>query len=345
MRAAVLSLALILASLGAALGFEIEEQVTFPASTDEAAVTLRVISTADADLFAPFVQAFQALNPGVAVDYFVVSSADITVALAGEGADFDLAISSAMDLQLQLANDGWAQPYSSAATARLPDWARWRDRVFAFTQEPATMVLSRAAFEDLPLPRTRQELITTLRENPDRFAGRIGTYDVRESGLGYLFATQDGRSSETFWRLVQVMGGLQPRLYRASSDMIEDVAAGRIAMAYNVLGSYAQVRADLHDRIHIIAPEDFTTLMMRTVLIPGAARNPDAAGLFIDHLINTAWTGGGGRFAFPGITPATLSENAALRPIQLGPGLLVYLDRLQRRRFLEEWQAAMVQPD
>jgi len=341
MRAIVLSLALILSAMPGR-AFEIEEQVRFPAPN--ATAELRVISTADADLFAPFVTAFQALNPGVAVDYYVVSSSDIMIALTEENAQFDLVISSAMDLQVKLANDGLALPFQSSATASLPDWARWRDRVFAFTQEPATMVLSRDDFADLPLPRTRQELITALRDNPDRFAGRIGTYDVRESGLGYLFATQDGRTSETYWRLAQVMGGLRPQLYRGSSSMIEDVAAGRIAVAYNVLGSYAQVREDLHDRIHIIAPEDFTTVMMRTVLIPASAQNPNEAGRFINHLIDTAWTGGGGRFAFPGITPERLSENASLRPIQLGPGLLVYLDRLKRRQFLEEWEAAMVQP-
>ena len=341
MRAFVLSLALSLLALAAA-AFEIEEQVSFPA--EDATATLRVISTADADLFAPFIDAFQARNPAVAVDYFVVSSSEITVALQDEGESFDLAISSAMDLQIKLANDGLARAYRSPASSSLPEWARWRDRVFAFTQEPATMVLSRAAFEGLELPRTRQSLITTLRDNPDRFTGRIGTYDVRESGLGYLFATQDGRSSETYWRLAQVMGGLQTQLYRGSADMIEDVAQGRIAVAYNVLGSYAQARDDLHDQIHIIAPEDFTTVMMRTVLIPETARAPELAGRFIDHLIETGWRAGGGRFAFPGITPATISENASLRPIQLGPGLLVYLDRLKRRQFLEEWEAAMVQP-
>jgi iron(III) transport system substrate-binding protein len=341
MRAFFCSLALILSALPGR-AFEIEEHVHFPAANQSA--ELRVISTADADLFTPFITAFQALNPGVAVDYYVVSSTEIMVALQDEGESFDLAISSAMDLQVKLANDGLALPYRSSATGILPEWAIWRDRVFAFTQEPATMVLSRADFADIDLPRTRQDLITALRDHPDRFRERIGTYDVRESGLGYLFATQDGRSSETYWRLAQVMGGLQTRLYRGSSDMIEDVASGRIAVAYNVLGSYAQVREDLHDRIHIIAPEDFTTVMMRTVLIPANAVAPEAAGRFIDHLIETAWTEGGGRFAFPGITPARLSENASLRPIQLGPGLLVYLDRLKRRQFIEEWEAAMVQP-
>ena len=34
----------------------------------------------------------------------------------------------------------------------------------------------------------------------------------------------------------------------------------------------------------------------------------------------------------------------ALRPIPLGPGLLVYQDRLKRARFLEAWRAVLPRP-
>jgi len=341
MRSLILSIALSFLAAAAA-AFEVEEVVQFDARTEPARV-LRVISTADVVLFAPVVDSFQDLNPDVTVIYTVVSSAEVPVAIAGEDAAFDLAISSAMDLQMQLANDGWAQPFSSDVTQRLPDWARWNDRVFAFTQEPATLLLSRADFEGLPLPRTRQDLIAIMRDHADRFNGRIGTYDLRQSGLGYLFATQDGRSSETYWRLTEVMGALQTQLYCCSSEMIEDVASGRIAVAYNVLGSYAHARSDLADAIHVIAPDDFTTVMLRTALIPRTAAQPELAGMFIDHLISTVWNEGGRGFSFPGISPEAMAVDASLRPIHMGPGLLVFLDRLKRQQFLAEWEAAVLQ--
>lgn len=341
MRAIVLSFALSLFAL-TARGFEIEEELYFEALGTEA-LELRVLSTTDADLFEPIIRGFQQAHREVAVHYVVVSSSELSRAIAGEGAVFDLAISSAMDLQVQLANDGLALSHSSDATQSLPVWGRWHDRVFAFTQEPASIVLSRAAFEGLELPQTRQELITLMRENAEVFSGRIGTYDVRQSGAGYLFATQDGRTSETYWRLTEVMGALQTRLYCCSAAMIEDVASGELALAYNVVGSYAHARSDLHDDIHIIAPQDFTTVMLRTALIPSTAENPEMAGAFIDHLIDTAWHPEGAAFSFPGVSPDTMSESASLRPIQLGPGLLVYLDRLKRSQFLSEWEAAMVQ--
>ncbi|MFV2034108.1 MAG: ABC transporter substrate-binding protein, partial [Halocynthiibacter sp.] len=220
-----------------AQGFEIESETFYEVAAP--AREINIISTADKDVFAPVLLAFQAENPGVSVRYTVVSSTELMTAIETEGVPFDIALSSAMDLQTKLANDGYTQPYRSAATAALPDWAKWRDHIFSFTREPATIVVSTSAFEGLEVPKNRQGLIALLRENADRFQGRVGTYDVRQSGLGYLFATQDSRSSEIYWRLTEVMGRLGTRLYCCSSDMIRDVSEGRIAVAYNVLGSYA----------------------------------------------------------------------------------------------------------
>jgi len=322
-----------------AMAFEIEEQTLFNSQQDEPETVLRVISTADTELFAPIIHAFQSANPGVAVDYTTASSTELMRAVHEEGAGFDIAISSAMDLQTKLANDGKTTAHSSDATRLLPDWGRWRDHVFSFTQEPATIVIAPSAFEGLEIPRTRQSLLTLLRENPDRFNGRIGTYDVRDSGLGYLFATQDSRTSEIFWRLTEVMGGLAARLYCCSGQMIDDVDQGHIAVAYNVLGSYAQARRAAGARIQIIEPEDFTTVMLRSAVIPVSAENPDLGRQFIDHLILTSWTDAGEAYdPFPRFEAQASPQDTYLRPIRLGPGLLVFLDSLKRDRFLTQWE-------
>ena len=323
----------------AAEGFEIESITLYP--VDQPIRQIKIISTADTELFAPLVLAFQQKNPQIEVEYTTVSSSQLMQAISVEGAPFDVAISSAMDLQTKLANDGFTQSYRSDATDMLPEWGRWRDHVFSFTQEAAAIVISPDAFDGLQIPRTRQDLITVLRNNPARFKGKVGTYDVRSSGLGYLFATQDARTSETFWRLSEVMGSLGTQLYCCSSEMIEDVAAGKIAVAYNVLGSYALARKDLADKITIISPADFTTLMLRTAIIPANAQNPDLAGKFIDHLIVSAWPEAGEPYyPFPELTSDTGATT--LRPIRLGPGLLVFLDGLKRQRFLQEWEAAVL---
>jgi iron(III) transport system substrate-binding protein len=165
---------------------------------------------------------------------------------------------------------------------------------------------------------------------------------VRQSGVGYLFATQDARTSETFWRLMEVMGNLEARLYCCSGAMIEDVASGEIIVAYNVLGSYAQARTDLADQIEVILPEDFQTIMMRTALISSKARNVEGALSFLRHLLRQT------REAEEGAPPLLPMLDVARSPaeqstIALEPALLTYLDRLKSQQFLAEWEDAMIQ--
>jgi len=229
-------------------------------------------------------------------------------------------------------------------TESAPDFARWRNEVFTFTEEPAAIVYSKKAFKGLDIPATRQDLLTLLRDHPEKFRGKIGTYDVRQSGLGYLFASQDARNSETYWRLTEVMGSLGVKIYCCSSEMIQDVSTGEIALAYNVLGSYAATRAAQGADIQLSLPEDYTLLMQRSVLIPKASSNPELAGLFVDYLLYLAWhTTDDEVYPFPRLTSVDNHSGFPHLPIRLGPGLLVFLDKLKRQRFLEEWEDSVIQ--
>ena len=318
---------------------EIEDQKLYPGTSD---TIIRVLSTADLAVFEPFILAFQIDQPSIGVDYYVASSAAMHAAIK-DGAVFDVAISSAMDLQFQLANDGYAQAYVSQMTERLPGWARWRNQVFAFTAEPAVTVISRTRFEGFDRPKTRQELIALLRENPDVFAQAMGTYDVRTSGLGYLFATQEARNSDTFWRLSELMGRQNARLYCCSAQMIDDVASGELALAYNVLGSYAAERIARDDMLEVLELQDYATVMLRTALMPKTATQTAGAALFLDQLLATGLREDPDTWVLPPLGAAQQPEARAFGPIRLGPALLVYLDRLNRDAFLRAWSDAMVQ--
>jgi len=261
-----------------------------------------------------------------------------------ENAVYDLAISSAMDLQIKLANDGFARPYVSDVTETLDAGLSWHSEVFAFTREPAVLVISEAAFSGLPIPQSRDDLITLLRTQPEVFEGRIGTYDVRTSGLGYLFATQDSRNTETYWQLTEIMGRLGAELYCCSGAMISDVASGDLAIAYNVLGSYADVRAADTPGIQTIEMDDYVSVMLRSVLIPRTAENPDAAGTMIDFLLTlhtrpalVAQSG------LPPLGTMGAQDLETLRPIRLDPGLLVFLDAMRRDSFLRSWTGSILQ--
>lgn len=342
--AVLIALALALPLPRAAHAFEVEDRIRLGPEAPTA--TLSILSTTDIAAARPVLDAFLVRNPGIAVDYVVASANSILQAIATEGEAFDLVISSAMDLQMKLANDGFAQGQGlRPGDQALPHWARWRDLVFGFALEPVVIVASASAFPDDALPRTRRDLIERLRLEPERFRGRIGTYDPAASGAGYLFATQDASFGNTFWRLAEVMGRLDAQLYCCSGDMIRDVAAGRILVAYNVVASYAMVAQATGSGLVVIEPEDFTLLLIRTALVPVTARRPDLGTLFLDFMLSDE--GQAALAATPGMLPV-LGSSARLpgpaRAIRLDPGLLANLDLVRRAAFLGEWTAAMTQP-
>ncbi|WP_299297288.1 ABC transporter substrate-binding protein [uncultured Tateyamaria sp.] len=314
---------------------ELEDRRLFEGAAGQ--VTLRVLSSTDTDIFAPILDGFLERNPTIDIDYAVAGSADIVTLISDCPDCFDVVISSAMDLQLKLANDGLAR--------RLPGLngapgSQWRQSLFGFTLEPATVVLNREAFAGRDVPETRQELIEALRADPEHFRGKLGTYDVRLSGLGYLFATQDARTSETYWRLMEVFGNLDAQLYCCSGDMIDDLARGDLFVAYNVLGSYASSRPETRDKVAIITPRDFATTMMRTVLVLDSTTREAAATALVGHLISGAWTAQD-RPGYP-LPSIGAADPSLLNVVSLEPGLLVYLDRLKRQLFLGAWSSALV---
>ncbi len=341
MRPAILALVLSLCLPMAAAAFETEEERLFTAE-GPGSREVSILSTTDTSVLAPVIDAFQKSHPGIAIRYTVASSQEVFSAIHDEVRPFDLVISSAMDLQMKLANDGFAAPHVSAQTARLPAWAHWQDRLHAFAQENVVLLISRRALGTLALPETRRDLIELLRENPALFRERIGTYDPELSGAGYLFATQDTRQSDSFWRLAEVMGSLAPKLYVSTNDMIGDVKSGRLALAYNVLGSYAAPRLAGDPDVAIVELRDYTLTLLRTAIVPTTAKRPALGGIFLDFLLSTEGQAVIRQEAgLPPIDEAALAARPYLRPMRLDPGLLVFLDRIKRQDFLDEWNSAL----
>lgn len=331
----------VLMAVQPALAFEIEDDLRFGPPD---ATPLEILSTTDYVILEPVISAYLEQNPARALRYVVASSQEVYRAIADEGEQFDVVISSAMDLQMKLANDGLATPLPIDAFEGLPSWARWRNLLVSVAQEPVVLILGKGALEKgETVPSTRRELIALLRDNAERFKGKIGSYDPAVSGAGYLFAAQDARLSDTFWRLAEVMGRLDARLYCCSSEMIDDLRTGKLLVGYNVLGSYAVAWGK--DDFQVVELEDYTLTLLRTALIPKSAKDAGGAEDFLRFLLS-----GNGKAliargaGLPAIEAAAFDRNTHLRPIRLDPGLLAALDRVTRQRFLEEWRAAMVQP-
>jgi len=317
---------------------------------------LVLYSTLDTRVFEPLLVDFQRVHPGIAVHYENIDAQpqyERFVRETGLGQHrADVLISTSMDLQVKLVNDGYSAKHLSDSADALPAWARWRDEAFGFTFEPAVMVFNRDAMQGHPLPQTRAELINAIRRDPAFWRGRIGTYDISRSGVGYLLASQDVRHSSEFGALVESLGDVAAKVEDNTSTLLDKIVSGELIAGYNLLGSYARTHAHSRERLTLIYPHDHTLVVSRTAVISRHAPNPELAHRFLEYLLSLR----GQRVMATqcGLPPirqeldgvyerlgVNESQIGVLRPIALGPGLLVYLDQHKRRQMLETWRVIL----
>lgn len=327
-------------------------QTIFDASQDGSTQTLTIYSSLDNDAAEPLIAAFQGTNPDVAVNYHELQTVDIYERVLSEsdseGPTADLVLSSAMDLQMKLANDGYARRVSLGNANNWPAWANWRNTAIALTYEPAVMIYHKPSFEEVAVPRTRAALIALLDERQDALYGRVATYDIERAGVGFLFLARDAEHNRATWDLVRSMGGAGVKLYSNSSSILERVSDGRFAVGYNILGSYAAAWATRHPDLGVILPTDYTIIMSRIGLVPAQAGNPELGARFLDFLMSRQGQDVmASQSKLPALHPDVTGPNTAsalreeageqLRPISVSPALLVYLDQVRRARFIDRW--------
>lgn len=331
-------------------------QVTeFPAPRGGGQV-MTIYSSLDDDLAAPLIAAFQAGHPDTAVRYENLLTTQLYDRIESEtaaGATADFAFSSAMDLQVKLANDGLARAVTTPDSDSWPDWANWRDTAYALTFEPAVFAYHKPSFQGQEPPATREGLIRWITDHPEQAQGRIGTYDVARSGVGYLFLARDQELYPGIWSVIRAMGRAGVQQFPTSAEILERIADGRLALGYNLLGSYAAEWARRHPDIGLILPGDFTVVVSRVGLVPAAARAPDLGAAFLAFLMSPE----GQRLLSETLRLSAVSLEVAgqdspaggmgelaglrLKPVPVSPGLLAYLDRATRAKLLARWNKAI----
>lgn len=345
-RAVVLAAALLLATPQQPCAAEVDRLLPSSARATE---TLRIASDGEHDTMLALARAFQAKTPDLAVEYRrldagLLHHSVVTARISGDGPD--VAISGAVDLQTKLVNDGFVIRHRSRETERLPSWAQWRDEAFGLTAEQVVFAFNPAAIAARDQPRSRLRLAQMLEQNRAKYAGRVITYDIARSGVGYVFAAFDASISLAYWRLTRALGDADVKLAETSLDMIDALARGDADIAYNVAGSSAVLAAARARGISIVHPDDYTIVVARVAVISQAARNPAAAARFIDFALSAE---GQAIIADAALLPpasaAPQSTFAApTRPVALGPGALIFTDARKRARFLDTWIQLTLKP-
>ena len=315
---------------------------------------ISLYSATDEDLAKGLLDAFKA-KYGIQIDFNDVGTNNAysrTVAEAeAKQVGADIVWSSAMDLQLKLAEDGYTDSYKSPEMKNLPQWANYKDMVYATTVEPVGILYNTKAFPNDSFPKTRVDLIKYIQDNKDSLTNRIATFDPEKSGIGFLMQTNDARNSEGFWDLAKAMGAAKVKTYSATGTMRETVVSGENVMAVNVIGSYALDWVKHTPNLGVAFGKDYTAAFSRPAIITKGAPHPNAARLFLDFMLSKEGQTALAKNGLPSVRTDIEGEldldsldalvGGNLKPIALDEGLLDYLKPQKRVSFFREWNAAI----
>ena len=315
-----------------------------------------VYSTTDAKLVTPLIKDFEAAFPGVKVEYTDLNSTEVYNRFISENAanaaSADAVWSSAMDLQIKLAADGLAAVYKSPESGSLPEWAHYKDTVYATTFEPIAIVYNKRLVPAEDVPKTHADFTKLLNTKADKYNKKVTTYDAEKSGVGFMLVNQDAKLNPQFWDLVKAMGARGASMQSSTGTMMERISSGENLFGYNILGSYAITRAKKDPSIGIAFTTDYTLVLSRLIFVAKNAKNPNAGRLWVDYVLSkrgqtitaeqaelysvrTDITGkdSGVQFA--------KEHGSAVKPIAVNADLLQGLDQTKRLEFLKQWKAAL----
>jgi iron(III) transport system substrate-binding protein len=335
-------------------GYPADYAQTIAAAKKEGKVV--IYSALDTKAAQPLIKDFEAAYPGIKVEYNDMNSTEmynrfIAEQASGQGGA-DVMWSSAMDLQVKLVDEGNALPYASPEAPKLPGWAVYKGEAWGTTYEPSVIIYNKRLVTADEVPHDHAALVKLLNAKPDKFKGKVTTYDIEKSGVGFMFVVQDTKYFPGMKDLEKAFGKVSYRVYASTGNMLEKVSSGEHLLGYNVLGSYALVRAKKDPSLGVVLPKDYTLVLSRVMFIGKQAKNPNAAKVWTDYILSKrgqAMIGGAVElFAIrtdvdAEYTAASLNKElgANVKPIPVSAEIVTYLDPKKRLDFLSAWKAEL----
>ncbi|HEV8499968.1 MAG TPA: ABC transporter substrate-binding protein [Casimicrobiaceae bacterium] len=335
-------------------GYPADYAQTIAAAKKEGKVV--IYSALDTKAAQPLVRDFEAAFPGIKVEYNDMNSTEmynrfIAEAASGQGGA-DVMWSSAMDLQVKLVDEGKAMAYASPEASKLPSWAVYKGEAWGTTYEPAVFIYNKRLVAADEVPQDHAAFAKLLDTKTAKFKGKVNTYDIEKSGVGFMFVVQDTKYYPGMKDLEKAFGKADYRVYASTGNMLEKVSSGEHLLGYNVLGSYALVRAKKDPSLGVVLPKDFTLVLSRVMFIAKQAKNPNAAKVWTDYILSQR----GQKLIGSAVelfavrsdvdaeyTAASLNKELGtkVKPIPVSSEIVGFLDPKKRLDFIGAWKSEL----
>src|SRR4029078_8753307 len=199
-------------------GYPADYAQTIAAAKKEGKVV--IYSALDTKAAHPRIKNFNALYPDIKVEYNDMNSTEmynrfIAESASGQGGA-DVMWSSAMDLQVKLVDDGQAMTYASPEASKLPTWAVYKNQAYGTTYEPAVFIYNKRLLTGDDIPQDHAAFAKVINTKIDKFKGKVTTYDIEKSGVGFMFAVQDAKYFAGMKELEKGFGATNYKVYSST---------------------------------------------------------------------------------------------------------------------------------
>lgn len=296
----------------------------------------------------PLVKAFEAAYPDIRVTYSDLNTRDVDKQIRAEAnaqAVSDVVWSSAMDTQIALVQENFAQAYASPEAHHVPSWAEWKRTAYAATYEPIVFAYSKQQFSEAETATSHQALIELIQSQHKRLSGKVVMLDVAKSSLALMLEAQDQLADPNHDAVLRALGSARIQFPPTNAQMLKQIASGESWLGYNMLGSYAEVFSRANPQLGYVIPRDYALVVSRIMFISARAPHPNAARVWLDFVLSPdgqvvmASQCGLGAVREDVGGPFTLSSLRAipglrLRPIGVSSKLLDHLDPARRNALI-----------
>ncbi|MFC7739072.1 ABC transporter substrate-binding protein [Roseomonas sp. GCM10028921] len=206
---------------------------------------------------------------------------------------------------IQLHRRGEVLDYKSPEDDAWPAWSKPLPGVYTCSSDPLVFIYNKMLVPDAQAPKTFGQFVERATANQRNWRGKITSYGVHNSGLGYsgnyAFARKHG---DRTWEWFRQLADLQPRWERSGGPMTEKVTSGEYVMGWFVSAITFWPRLNDAARARVLGWNfigDGQPVVVRGVAVPKGARNANAAKLMLDYIASSE---GQRAFGRGGLTPA-----------------------------------------
>lgn len=306
--------------------------------------------------WAPVIAGFNAKYPWITVTTTDLGAYEVFeryyTEVAGNARTADFIATAAPDGWINFAAKGGVAPYVSAEDANVPAVGKIASGIYAVSTDPMVLIWNKQLLPEPP--KSMAELVSAIQADPEKFKGKLVSYDAEGEGFGYgLNYYYTSVKGDTAWKTLEALGSTEVKILTSGGKMIDSVLAGESSVGYFV--SLITVKPRLADSEALLGwtyLPDAQIVVVRGMAVTQKAASPNSAKLLLDYILSAE---GQIAFANGGLT-AYRADVAATAPLHLsqvaaavgGEQNLIFshpsaeiADTAKHDAFIAKWKAAL----